>query len=95
MSKIEYKLMISELVIASSMQGGNPVYGDTITRIALQDDCGGCFLEIKQEPNAWNNDREQCIRLDEDEIPALISALKVMQEEIKKATELDKLREAE
>lgn len=94
MSKIEYKLMISELVISSSMQGGNPVYGETVTKIALQDDCGGCFLEIKQAGNDWNGEMDQCIRLDEDEIPALIKALQVMQKELETAGELDKLREA-
>jgi len=71
----------SNLMSAEDLDKRNLVYGEQVTIVELQDEAGGYFFEIKQPPNPWNVDQEQCIRLGFDEIEDLFQAITKLKEE--------------
>lgn len=71
----------SNLMTAEDLDNRNLVYGNLITIVELQDEAGGYFFEIKQPPNPWNAEQEQCVRLGFDEIEDLFQAITKLKEE--------------
>ena len=62
---------ITEISIHAS--GDNPVFGDSVTKVRLEDEAGGAFLVVSQE--------ERELRLDYDELVEITEAAKWMMEQ--------------
>ena len=62
---------ITEISIHAS--GDNPVFGDSVTKVRLEDEAGGAFLVVSQE--------ERELRLDYDELVEIMDAAKALLEQ--------------
>ena len=69
------ELFITQIAISNCKDQQNLCFGEGTTYVRLQDEAGGYFAEIVQEPNAWNGNIQQVIRLDFEEIDVLHKAL--------------------
>mgnify|MGYP001197147478 CR=1 FL=1 len=71
----------NEYMSQKDILSNNLVFGEAVTTVELQDEAGGYFFEIKQPPNPWNAEQEQCVRLGFDEIEDLFQAITKLKEE--------------
>lgn len=67
---IKYK--ITPLMFAIHRENQNPVFGEQVTHIQIEDEAGGPFLILKQE--------DQEIRLDPEELDEIVMAAKELLE---------------
>lgn len=70
-------------------EGVNPVYGEGATTVRLEDEAGGPFIVLEQRPDHPQQDREE-IRLDFDEVEALVQAIAVLRSQRAVGSELAK-----
>lgn len=71
----DYELTMTAVVIHS--RGTNPLFGEGILRIRLDDEAGGPFLVLEQEIDGEENE----IRLDFEEIPLIVRAANLLQQQ--------------
>lgn len=83
----KYSTYVTEITIARG--DDNPVFGETVTKLRLQDACAGLFLEVIQEGNDFNGDTKQCIRLDFEELKNIADAAKILEDNAKKYSEIE------
>jgi hypothetical protein len=70
------KLTVTE--IAAHKQDQNPIFGDLVTHVKLDDDGGGLFIKIVQHDDTRTNE----IRLDFNEIEHILKAIEMLKEGI-------------
>lgn len=58
-------------------EGVNPVYGEGVTTVRLDDEASGPYIVLEQRPDEPRRDREE-IRLDFEEVEALVQAISVL-----------------
>lgn len=71
---MEYKTLITKINVYS--EGDNPIYGESVTEIELQDEAGGAFVTITQHPN-YNVEGSQ-LRFNFEEIPLIMSMIEML-----------------
>lgn len=76
------EVFITKLAISNGSHEQNLCFGEGLTYVRLQDEAGGYFLEIIQEPSDWNAQQEHCIRLDFEDIDALHKACTMLKLEV-------------
>ncbi len=59
-------------------KGDHPLFGESITKVELEDDAGGIFFTIKQDPNEFGPGG--VLRLDFDEVDQLIGAINYLKD---------------
>ena len=59
-------------------EGDSPLFGDSVTSLELDDDAGGIFLKIIQEPNEFGPGG--VLRFDFDEIDELFKTINYLKE---------------
>jgi hypothetical protein len=57
--------------------GDNPIYGESVVSVSLEDECGGCFLVLEQ----CNDETHAKMRLTLEEIESIIVAAKQLMEQ--------------
>ena len=82
----KYNTYVTEISIAHG--DNHPVFGESVTKVALQDEAGGMFLEIIQEGNDFNGQEKQTIRLEFDELRCILEAAKILEDNAKKYSEI-------
>lgn len=60
-------------------KGDNPILGESVTELSLDDEAGGIFLTILQHETDYGPGGT--IRLDFDEVPNLIRAIQALREQ--------------
>lgn len=63
----------------------NPLFGDSVTSLELDDEAGGMFLKIIQEPNDFGPGGT--LRFDFDEIDDLFNTINYLKQLVNKAEE--------
>lgn len=68
------KIPMTHCVLSLSVyrQGDNPVFGETVTRVTLEDEAGGLFFILEQEDGK--------LRFDFDEFEEVVKAVKTLQQ---------------
>lgn len=69
-------------------QGTSPVFAEGATHLAIEDEAGGPFLTLTQHPDVG---KPQTIRLDFDELEALVQAAAVLRAQPAVADELARI----
>jgi hypothetical protein len=69
------EVFVTQVAISNATSEQNLCFGEGTTYVRLQDDAGGYFLEIVQNANEFNGDKDQIIRLDFKDIGALHKAM--------------------
>jgi hypothetical protein len=69
-----YKKMITQINVYK--EGDNPIFGESVTEISLDDEGGGVYIRLTQHPD---NDQPNTIRLDFDEVDDVVSAIKELE----------------
>lgn len=59
----------------------NPLFGDSVTSLELDDEAGGMFLKISQDPNDFGPGG--VLRFDFDEMEALFDAINYLKQAVK------------
>lgn len=85
----KYNLYTTELSIA--LNNDNPVFGESCTKIRLQDEAGGPFLEIIQDANSHNGETEQIVRIDFEEFKEIAKAVKILERNARRYQEIEDL----
>lgn len=73
----EYKFRPTSLTI--HRVGDSPIFGESRTEVRLNDEAGGCFLEIHQDENDFGPGGT--LRFDFDEVKTLLEAIEVLRKE--------------
>jgi hypothetical protein len=60
----------------------SPLFGESVTSIELDDDGGGIFFKIVQDPNEFGPGGT--LRFDFNEVPKLFEAIKLLEANVKK-----------
>ena len=55
MNSAESKLKTTITNIAIHREGDNPIFGESVINVALEDDAGGCYLIIKSNQEGLEN----------------------------------------
>lgn len=71
---VQYNFVQTKLSVYR--KGDHPLFGDSVTVVELDDEAGGIFFKIKQDPNDFGPGGE--LRFDFDEMEQLISAIKTL-----------------
>jgi hypothetical protein len=66
-------------------EGDSPLFGDSVTSLELDDEAGGIFLKIIQEPNEFGPGG--ILRFDFDEIDELFNAINYLKETVNSVEE--------
>lgn len=90
MNEIAADTFITKLAISNGKDSWNLCFGECTTYVELQDEGGGLFLEIIQEPNDFNANAKQTVRIDFSDIDALYSAMKILKTEADKWIKLNR-----
>lgn len=59
----------------------SPIFGESVTTIELDDEAGGIFFKIKQEPNEFGEGGE--LRFDFDEVQQLFNVINTLHKHVK------------
>ncbi len=59
-------------------EGDSPLFGDSVTSLELDDEAGGIFLKVIQEPNEFGPGG--VLRFDFDEIDELFNAINYLKQ---------------
>ena len=70
--------------IAVHLEGDSPVFGESATRVRIDDEGGGQFVTIQQETDDFG---VQTLRLDYDEVEPLFAVIQLMMKESPKVKE--------
>lgn len=70
-----YKLITTKINLYRG--DDSPLFGESVTSIELDDEAGGIFFTIKQDPNEFGPGG--ILRFDFDELPQLIEAIKILE----------------
>lgn len=89
-NKVKYNTYITELAVCQGKE--NPVFGELVTKIRLQDEAAGMFLEIVQEGNDTNGYEQQVIRLEFDELREIVKAANILETYSRKFSEIEKFQ---
>ena len=85
----KYNLYTTEFSIA--LNNDNPVFGESCTKIRLQDEAGGLYLEIIQDGNSFNGETEQIVRIDFEEFKEIAKAVKILEQNAKRFQEIENI----
>lgn len=66
------ELTVTEISVHSKTE--NPIFGETVTRVKLDDEGGGVFVKLIQH----TDEGVQEIRLDFTDIPAIMKAIEML-----------------
>lgn len=72
---MHYVTTVTEIAIHPI--GVNPVYGEGVTRVRLEDEAGGIFLSIVQD----NDSGSHRITIDPEELPVLTQAVSTLMQQ--------------
>lgn len=75
-------LYITGISIAN--RDDNPIFGENATKLKLQDEAAGMFLEIIQEGSDFNGMQMQTVRLNFEDIPKILEGIHILQGESEK-----------
>lgn len=78
----KFDLYTTELSISAKEY--NPIFGELVTKVRLQDEASGMFLEVIQEGNATNKYKQQVIHLEFQEFKKLIEAVNILEDNAKR-----------
>lgn len=90
--KTEYNSTITSISI--HRKGDHPLFGESVTKIELEDDAGGIFFTIKQDPNDFGPGG--ILRFDFDEVQKLIQVidtLRVIAENAENDMQIEEINE--
>lgn len=83
-------LTLSTTSITLHNKKTNPIFGDGVLCIRLDDEGAGMFIVISQDGSMWNSPYNSEVRIDFDEVPLLVQAikrLKIVADKIEKDAE--------
>lgn len=78
------QLIITPIKFAIHRQGDNPIFGEQVITIALEDEAGGPFFVV--ESNQASGDG---LRIDDDELELLVKAGRRLKAEFERSTKED------
>lgn len=74
-------LRITPIKFAIHRQGDNPIFGEQVITIALEDEAGGPFFVVES-----NQESGDGLRIDDDELELLVKAGRKLKEEFERST---------
>lgn len=78
------QLRITPTKFAIHRQGDNPIFGEHVITIALEDESGGPFYVVES-----NHPSDDGIRIDDDELELLVKAGRRLKAEFERSTFMD------
>jgi len=65
--------------ISVHAENDNPIFGDSVTHVLLDDEVGGFFVKLSQE---FNDGEPNTIRLDFDEVDTIVDAINTLKKQV-------------
>lgn len=78
-SKITYKSLPTKINLYRG--DDSPLFGESVTSVELDDDGGGIFFKIKQDPNDFGDGGE--LRFDFNEVQELFNVINTLHKHVK------------